>query len=106
MTTPDLFDYAAAQAAKSHAIARVEANTDEAWLANALTAVRQLADSGHEFTSDDVWRLVPTLDEPRALGAVMTVAARRGFIFSTGQYRPSARPICHGRPVKIWRGAA
>ncbi len=106
MTTPDLFDHAAAQVAKEHAIARVEANADEAWLASALIVVRTLANSGREFTSDDVWLRVPTLDEPRALGAVMTVAARRGFIFSTGQYRPSVRPICHGRPVKIWRGAA
>lgn len=105
MTTLDLFDHAAAQAAKAQALDRVEANADEAWLANALGVVRELAKDGHEFTSDDVWRRVPAAAEPRALGAVMTTASKRGLIKETGRYQNSIRPVCHKRPVKIWKGA-
>jgi hypothetical protein len=47
--------------------------------------------------------LNPMPREPRAIGAMMTNAAKAGVIAPTNRYTPSARPECHRRPVKIWK---
>lgn len=93
----------AAQAAADEAIVRVAENADPSWLAEAQAAVRLLAETRREFTTDDVWRLVPTTREPRALGAVMRWAAGERLVENTHQTVPSTRVECHARPVTVWR---
>lgn len=36
------------------------------------------------------------------MGNVMKKAAERGICEATDEYRPSVRPKCHGRPVRVW----
>ena len=105
---PSLFDVPAGIAARDKALAQVEANADPAWKIHARTAIEFLAKTRHEFTTDDVWQHLADRHqegprEPRALGAMMTTAARDGWIMPTDRYVPSARPDCHRRPIKVWR---
>jgi len=99
---------ACAESARDEAIAQVEANADREWKTAALNAVRWLAANRVEFTSDDVWRLLPhqsaaTTHEPRALGAVMRKAARDGLVRKTDRVVNSTRVECHARPVAVWQ---
>jgi hypothetical protein len=107
-TQPSLFDVPAAIEARDRAIEQVEANAQPAWKLHCEAAIRWLAKTRPEFTTDDVWemmhqRLNPMPREPRAIGAMMTNAAKAGVIAPTDRYTPSARPECHRRPVKIWK---
>lgn len=97
-------DAAEARRRRDEAVERVGTNADDEWKRRALDAVRVLAESGQNFTSDDVWARVGSPREPRALGAVMRDAQRRELCVPTPDYRPSARPECHARPVRVWRG--
>ncbi len=106
----DLWDFVkrgqAAQAAADEAIARVEAGADEDWLRHALNAVENCAMRMVHFTTDDVWDRLTNLEhppEPRALGAVMREAAKRGWVETTDRIRKSTRVACHGRPVRVWK---
>lgn len=107
-TLLDLLDTSPARVARDHAIDTVEANAHDEWLATADRIVRHLAAVGLPFTTDDVWSRLDargvTTHEPRALGAVIRKAARRGLIATTGDYRKSVRPECHARPVAVWKG--
>ncbi|MDO8688854.1 MAG: hypothetical protein Q7R39_02375, partial [Dehalococcoidia bacterium] len=77
------------------------------WLASAEAAVRRVASSRETFTTDDVWLAgLPNPGNPRALGAVMHILAREGAILQTGEMRKSVRPVCHRRPLAVWRLAA
>jgi hypothetical protein len=64
------------------AVDRVGQYASRVWLDAAYEAVKQVARANREFTSDDVWDMLaegwPDLPvrEPRALGAVLTRAAR------------------------------
>lgn len=86
------------------AIEQVKESADGHWYLAAIYAVKKLAHSCREFTTDDVW---PRLDkeethERRALGAVMREAVERGWIKATDVHRKSRRPACHARPVRVW----
>lgn len=94
--------HAEARRARDAAIAAAGAGAPEAWVGNARRVVRQLAAAGREFTSDDVWRVLPQPPEPRALGAVMTWAVDQQLVVPTDRTVPSTRPECHARPVRVW----
>ncbi len=94
------------QIALDAALKRVEDNAPADWKFRAERAVRRLAAEGEPFTTDDVWKLVGTPPEPRALGAVMVAVRRSGGIVPTGEFRRSNRPECHKRDVKVWVGTA
>lgn len=89
-------------------IQQVDDNADRAWRRMAGRAVRYISRTWPTFTTDQVWAV---LDEhtnlkthnPRALGAVMLAAKKEGLIESLDEWRTSARPACHGRPVRVWR---
>lgn len=102
--TLDMFDPEGAQRAKDEAIDRVEQNADQRWLHNARIAILNLARSGGTFTTDDLWATLRQPHEPRAMGAAIRAAVRDGIIHPTGDYRPSRRVACHGRPLRVWRG--
>ena len=92
------------------AIARVDGAADPMWRAAAERVIRDLARSGSDFTTDDVWARLDltgiTTREPRALGAVLKDAGKRGYVRATDRFRNSTRVECHARPVRVWVGAA
>lgn len=85
-----------------------EQHADTQWLAQADAIVFRFAAGARPFTTDDVWaeltRTGVTTHEPRALGAVLRRFSKVGTIVPIG-YRPSTRPECHGRPVRVWVSA-
>lgn len=103
MTQPSLLD---ALAARDEAIDRVEVNAQQAWKAAAREVLADLCATRDTITSDDLWFALADRDvtthEPRAMGAVIREAARDGRLSGTRQYRPSERPECHARPIKVW----
>lgn len=96
---------ALAEAEKERAIAQALAGTDVPWRERVLCHIETLAHLRPTVTTDEVWAMVGdwTVKEPRALGALMREAARRGWIVATDSYRPSERIECHRRPVRVWR---
>lgn len=103
-----LFDQPSGPELADEAIQRAKEHADREWYGDALGIVAALARRGEAFTTDDVWAQTdPTLSthEPRALGAVMRDARKRGWIVPTSEYRQSSRLECHGRPVRVWRAA-
>lgn len=82
-------------------------------VATILAALRELRrlldDPDAEFTTDEVWAHLgdagQAITEPRAMGVAMRAAGKAGLIHPTPTYRPSARPACHARPVRVWRWA-
>lgn len=100
-----LFDQPSGPELADEAIQRAAENADREWYRSALDIVWSL---GNTFTTDDVWAALdrhgePAPHEPRALGAVMRDARKRGWIAPTSEYRQSTRPECHGRPVRVWK---
>jgi hypothetical protein len=89
--------------ARDEAIARVEEHAPPSWMVEATRTVLRLAESRASFTSDDVWEVVGSPPEPRALGAVMQRLSREGKIRATQEWRQSVRPECHARPVRVWQ---
>lgn len=86
--------------------ARVERNRelDAAWQDAAIREVETLARSRDEFTTDDVWEVLNMPPrEGRQIGALMAACRARGFIEKTDATRPSDRPNCNRRPVRVWR---
>lgn len=103
----DLLDIIASQEAKTKAVDQVEAHADPKWLATVYGIVTELAFTGQGFTTDQVWEKLDksNVDAPaesRAMGAVFRQACKDGLIVATGEYRPSARPICHASPKRVW----
>ena len=92
---------------KQQAISRVRDNADQDWRNTALAAVRQIASTQSEFTTDNIWSEIEhtsfsSTHDPRAMGAVMTDAARAGICRKSDRVRPSQRKECHRRPIAIW----
>jgi hypothetical protein len=95
---------AAGRAARDAALGHVEAAADPAWLKAAVAAVRNLAMTTPEFTSDDVWRTLGSKPlEARALGPVFLRAARAKLIEKTDRTRQTAQVSRHATDIRIWR---
>lgn len=96
----------AAAQARDEAVERVGRHADARWKAKALAVVARLARNCGEFTTDDVWEALSLVGEsthePRALGAIMTMARKKGICVPTDRYVPSERRACHARPVRLW----
>lgn len=93
--------------ARDEAIARAAEGAPAVWMERAKGVALHVAASKFDFTTDDVWAYLgeDKVREPRAMGAVMKALASEGRIRPTGEYRKSARPGCHARPVAVWRVA-
>lgn len=85
------------------ALAKVHAGAPERWKAEAWRVLKALAESREEFTTDDIWRRLQHPPEPRAIGALVMSYRRANRIKKVG-YRPSERPVCHARPIAVWKG--
>lgn len=108
-TQPSIFDAPAAIAARDDAIDRADTYADDAWKRAAIASLRRVAQRTELFIVDELWAEMEaahpglTTHEPRALGAVMLAAQKRGWIEQTDSYAPSSRPSCHRNPRKVWR---
>lgn len=75
------------------------------WQALAYQTVWRLAATQNAFSSDDAWATLeglPTPDDPRALGPVLTRCAKDGLIRKSDMVVKSHRRVCHARPVNVW----
>lgn len=88
---------------RDEGMARVESHADPDWKAAAAATVEQVARTHREFTSDDVWEAgLPKVAESRALGPVMSAAARAGLIVSTDRFVSTTQPKSHRSPARVW----
>lgn len=95
---------AKANAERDRAMSRVNATASHLWKREAARVVKDLAQTGRHFTSDDVMDQIEELDivtDPRALGPVMKQALTDGWIVKTG-YAPSRRR--HSTPINVYVG--
>lgn len=97
------FDAHAGEAAKTAALTTVDAAASATWKEQALDAIAYLATTRDFFCADSVWKILETPKEPRALGAVLSYAARQGLIEPTDRYEKSQIPEQHRRPLRVWR---
>lgn len=102
------FDEEASEAARDEAIDRVEGAMSDAWKAAACDAVDYVCRLRAEFTTDAVWAILdrsgtPAPPEPRAMGAIMRMAVRKGLCSSTDKTSKSVRVDCHRRDLRVWQ---
>ena len=106
MTQGDLF--------RDEGIKRVEKNADCLWISFAYEAALIVAGLKAEFTTDDIWDRIDmwqntgnyddiATHDNRAMGAVMRKAQANGWIEPTDRVVKSNRPVCHSRPIRVWR---
>jgi hypothetical protein len=95
----------AGRLARDKAMAQVEQAAPPDWKHEAFAAIKAVAREHEQFTTDDVWRHVGWQPpEPRAMGPLMTHAARLGFIEKiAGAMREGDRVVNHARPQQVWR---
>lgn len=97
----------AGQLSLDQALATVDQHANVMWVRAAREALKHVAATKAVFTADDVWHELVRVDvythDPRALGAVMRWGVGAGVCEPTDDYRPSLRPECHKRPVRVWR---
>lgn len=99
----DRYDLGAARQARDAAIERARLNADGSWKDRALAAVYATAEQLDEFTTADVWEGgLEKPREPRAMGAVMQLAARLGYCKATDRYRPTSNVSQHYQPIRVY----
>ncbi|MHB8382327.1 MAG: hypothetical protein ACYDC3_08295 [Candidatus Binataceae bacterium] len=83
----------------------IDRATRSTWTARALAAIDTLARSGRRFTGEDVVAVVGAPSNFRAVGAVISLAARRGKIRTDGSTIPARDPKKHAHRNLVWRAA-
>lgn len=86
---------------RDEAIARVEEKT----LSEFVCRIIKWWPEGYLFTTDDIWPLVPDHlqpKEPRAMGAALVSARRKGLCTETQNFVPTRRPRAHKSPQRVW----
>lgn len=92
-----------ARGRRDAAVAGVEANADDDWLADAFDALVAYLRTNPEFFSDDFWSVtqIRRPRESRAFGPVVMKAARDGLMEKSGEFRKSVASNMTEKPV--WR---
>ncbi len=93
-------------AARDAAMEQIETATNPEWKEAALDAIHQTARYHSEFIVDDVWRNFHSNEstrDKRAIGPLMRVAQREGWITPTDKFRPSYVVHHHATPRRIWK---
>lgn len=91
-----------ARVARDEAMQQVDAHADDAWKFHAWTWLLDYLAAHEEFFPDDVWAAgLPVPRERRALGPLVSKAARAGYIVATDKVR--ARTRGHTTPAMVWR---
>jgi len=99
----DLFDYAKARDERESAIDAVAIARDH-WLDQFKSAICLIAEELETFTSDDVLKAFPNLEEceeKRVIGAAFRSLS--GKVITPEGYRNSNRRKSHARPKRVWR---
>lgn len=100
-----------AEHAKRQAMDQVEANANEIWIEYMLDLVWDVCRVRRQFTTDDVFDLYyaapannrPATHELRAMGPVMTRAAKEGLCEKANVMPwPSRRVSLHASPITVW----
>lgn len=98
-----LFDPEGAKAARDEAMKRAEKAAHEEWKARALSTILLVCTKRGTFTSEDLWKAgLPKPREPRALGPMLTKAAKRGWCEPSGTYVKGSSVSRHGAPIAVW----
>jgi hypothetical protein len=82
---------------------RRSADEDDGWQAEALRALRILAERGDPFTADDLRARVGPGPSRGGLGAILAIGVRERTIRCVG-FATSRRPVRRGGVVRIWSG--
>lgn len=93
---------------KQRGLDAVEAHAADGFAQDGLLAVQTVARRRLELTSDDVWvqlALTPhtATHDHRALGPVMRLAQRSGWIEPTERFVLSDQPLRHRAPIRVWK---
>ena len=98
---------ATGEALRDAGMARAASNAsngvDGAWQAAARQVARLLAESGREFTQDDITDEVGLPSSRNATGSLLAGLARKGIIVRVGD-RKGKRDSQHARRISVWRG--
>ena len=108
MNPTNLFDYHLGEQLAQQGMATAIHNAGKTWQEIATESVLTVARLNLTFTADDVWAWFETHSLPQpptrqALGAVLNQLSRSKQIVATGQWRNSARPETHTRPLRVWQ---
>ena len=103
-----LFDYQHGVQLAEQGMATAIANAGKTWQKIATESVLTVARLNMTFTADDVWSWIETHSLPQppnkaAVGAVFKALLRENRIRVTGEWRNSARPETHTRPLRVWQ---
>lgn len=77
---------------------------DPGWREVAVAEVRRLAESGRDFTADDLTGKVGLPGHVNAVGAVFGAASRQGLIEQVGWRKAAGRASQQSRRLAVWRG--
>lgn len=78
-------------------------SADKVWMDAAHDALRELAGTHAEITSDDLWAaLTMPPRESRMIGNALARAQSTGLFERTERHKPSTRSENHARPVRVW----
>lgn len=108
MNPTNLFDYHLGEQLAQQGMATAIHNAGKTWQEIATESVLTVARLNMTFTADDVWawlesHRLPQPPNKAALGAVFKALAKDNQIRVTGQWRNSARPETHTRPLRVWQ---
>lgn len=91
---------------RDEAVERVSKHADPEWLKAGKAAAWAVANLHAEFTTDDIWLLIPghlTTHDNRAMTAVTAYLKKEKLADLTSLVRPSIRPEAHRGPKRVWR---
>ncbi len=92
-------------AERDQAIEQVRANAKADFIAVGRMAVEMCCFTLPQFTTDDVWALIPADNkphEPRAMAAIMKYAEKKHWINPLAEFRASERKEAHRGPKRLW----
>ena len=89
---------------KAQGQARANAATSADHKAQIDAAILAAAQSGREFSANDIRDKFPGITGA-VVGGRFTAAANAGLIRDTGKRVPSTLPSTHGHEVRVWIGA-
>ena len=96
-------DRAASERGRDDGIERAEQGAPFGWSDEALALVQTLAKQHPYICSDDLWAAgLSDPPEPRALGAVMRAAVKKGYIETTSHFVNTFQESRHRAPVRVW----
>lgn len=94
---------------KRDGMGRAGKHADEHWWQCMLESAKAVAERKPYVDAEDVkrwcWQHHPNAGthEQRAVGPLMTAAAKLGYFTQTDRFNKSTLPQCHRRPMQAWQ---